>query len=230
MHAKQRTFDLKEIAKDDIVKHLEVESPIYIIENNSKYRLDVVYDECPESPRKWDNICKILSQRGNWNIGDESYDADTANAKLKKLLANPNVYVKPIYMYDHSGQTISLTPFVDPWDSGICGFIYVDRATIENKTANTITDGNWIDIANQIMQDEIDIYDDFIRGAVYGFRLYRIDNVLHYNKTTEEEWESEELEEVDSCFGYYGYNIQKNGLLADALAPFNKTNAKYYIA
>ena len=51
--------------------------------------------------------------------------------KLEELESNPDVVIKPIYMYDHSGQTIRLTPFGDPWDSGVCGYIYAKKKLLK---------------------------------------------------------------------------------------------------
>jgi len=44
-----------------------------------------------------------------------------------------DVYIQSLYLYDHSGITMSTSPFSCPWDSGQVGFAYVDRATVERE-------------------------------------------------------------------------------------------------
>ena len=48
--------------------------------------------------------------------------------ELENHLIKKNAFiVLPIYMYDHSGITISVNPFSCPWDSGQIGFIYISK-------------------------------------------------------------------------------------------------------
>jgi hypothetical protein len=106
-------------------------------------------------------------------------------------------------MYDHSGQTISLSPFGCRWDSGCCGYIFVFKDKILNDFERA-TEENWRDIADEIIQSEIDIYDSYIRGEVYGYCLEEGHTVEHKDLVTGAIWTSTEYEVVDSCCGFYG--------------------------
>lgn len=44
-------------------------------------------------------------------------------------LCEDKVAILPLYLYDHSGLTMSTSDFGDRWDSGCVGFIYMDKAT-----------------------------------------------------------------------------------------------------
>jgi hypothetical protein len=113
------------------------------------------------------------------------------------------IVCKPIYMYDHSGQTISLSPFGCPWDSGGCGYIFVfkDKILKEILGAN---DDNWRYKAEEVIKSEIDIYDDYIQGNVYGYCLEEGHVVEHKDLVTGAIWTSTEYDFVDSCCGFYG--------------------------
>lgn len=44
-------------------------------------------------------------------------------------LCEDKVAILPLYLYDHSGLTMSTSDFGDRWDSGCVGFIYMDKDT-----------------------------------------------------------------------------------------------------
>ena len=44
-------------------------------------------------------------------------------------LCKDKVAILPLYLYDHSGLTMSTNDFGDRWDSGCVGFIYMDKDT-----------------------------------------------------------------------------------------------------
>lgn len=192
-------------------------------------RLTMDIDICPESPREWDNVATIVSnasKNSDWDISDEGWRMETEEfAKFlhKKLdkkcpeikglkdidhivnCGNAKNYIvcKPIYMYNHSGQTISLSPFGCRWDSGRCGYIFVFKERIL-KDFERATEDNWRDIADEIIQSEIDVYDYYIRGEVYGYCLEEGHTIECKDLVTGAIWTSIKYETVDSCCGFYG--------------------------
>ena len=79
--------------------------------------------------------------------------------------------VLPLFLYDHSGRTISTAPFSCPWDSGQVGYIYVtfERARQEHgwKVMTKARRAKLI----EYLQDEVKAYDDYLTGQVYGYVL-----------------------------------------------------------
>ena len=216
----------KVIEKENVT--LYTDEPIMVRNKSTGLigRLTMDIDECAESPREWDNVATIVSRGGNWDISDEGWRmsaeefAEFLNKKLDKKCpeikgltdidhivncgsAKNYIVCKPIYMYDHSGQTISLSPFGCPWDSGCCGYIFVFKDKILNEFERA-TEDNWRDIANKIIQSEIDTYDHYIQGEVYGYCLEEGHTVEHKDLVTGAIWTSTEYETVDSCCGFYG--------------------------
>lgn len=95
--------------------------------------------------------------------------------------------ILPLYLYDHSGITISTGPFSCPWDSNQVGFIYATPEMIRKcYEVKRITKAIRTKV-EECMQAEVTIYDQFLTGDVYGFRI-----------------EDERGEDLDSCWGFYG--------------------------
>lgn len=121
-----------------------------------------------------------------------------------------NYYLKrhyvhlPLYLYDHSGLTISDKPFGCTWDSGPVGFIVVSvdklrkeglmtpDARLAPKTRKRI---------ENVLRGEIEQYDAYLQGQVYGFKQQVSDD-------DGDTWVTE-----DSTWGYYGYDHVKSGLI-----------------
>jgi hypothetical protein len=102
-------------------------------------------------------------------------------------------YVKlPIHVYEHGGITISSGGFSDPWDSGQLGFIYVSK----EKALKEFSQKKWSKKLEEkvirILDGEIETYDQFLTGDVWGYNIYRP--------------EDEDCDDsVDSCWGFYGH-------------------------
>lgn len=147
-------------------------------------------DPDPESPREWDNLGTMVCWHRRYNLGDEQPEVEPF-----VYLQSFNVskyYVLSLYLYDHSDISISTTPFSCPWDSGMIGFIYIDK----DKAPF-----NW----QEILEAEVKAYDQYLRGEVYGFVVtdgddvfdscwgfYSPEDCIEYAKTEHPELEVEE--------------------------------------
>ena len=104
-------MNYKEISKEEAISNW-YEKPIYVKDKSSEdiYRIEIKYDNYAESPREWDNVCTIISGNGRWAIGDDGYKLSRENwhEKVEALEADPDTYIVPVYIYEHSGMTISL--------------------------------------------------------------------------------------------------------------------------
>ncbi|KNZ70286.1 hypothetical protein Tfer_0846 [Thermincola ferriacetica] len=130
--------------------------------------------------------------------------------------------ILPLYLLDHSGITISTSPFSCPWDSGQVGWIYVskdDVCGVYGVKHITPTVKRW---AIGVLEAEVEEYDIYLRGEVYGYKLYHIDEAkleayLKAAGLERENLSDRELElflvEEDSCWGFFGDDFRANGLL-----------------
>ena len=118
---------------------------------------------------------------------DYMLDALTTN-DLKELLGElKDVVILPLFLYDHSGLSISTGSFVGravhaEWDSGQVGYIYADRKAIE-KTYGAVN-SETLRQAGKVLEGEVECYDLYLRGECYGYRLFK------------------DGEEEDSCWGF----------------------------
>ena len=124
---------IKEKGTPTELEMLRYGEPLYAVSpDDSVYSIELENDEYPESPREtFDHLGIMISISGDWAIGDTAAgdlifrDRTEAQALVASIKKDPDKYlILPVYMYEHSGQTISLKPFCDPWDSGVCGYIY----------------------------------------------------------------------------------------------------------
>lgn len=125
---------------------------------------------------------------GGWFYG-EMLDA-LAIDDLKELIGErDDLAILPLYLYDHSLQSISTCSFCGrahhaEWDSGQVGYVYADREMIK-KEFGAVTPET-VEKAEKLLVAETECYDLYMRGECYGFRLY------------------EDGEETDSCWGFLG--------------------------
>ena len=137
-----------------------------------------------ESPRDWGHGSTILYGHNHYTIGEVSisewegefydrYDREPASWKDWAMFVREHrdaICIKPVYMYDHSGITISTGPFSCPWDSGQVGIIYTTQAIIDKNWAHCKTQPTMEDI-DRGLESEIDVYDQYLRGEIYYYSI-----------------------------------------------------------
>jgi len=163
------------------------------------YLVRVVQDCNPESPREWDNLGTMVCFHGRYNLGDKhtySHRDYSGWEEIKKdIIKNENVgVILPLYMYDHSGITISTSPFSCRWDSGQIGFIFISKKKMLEEYGGKIVTQKLKERVKGYLENEVKVYDKYLTGEVYGYEVH------HVTKIEDEE----DSELVESCFGYYG--------------------------
>jgi hypothetical protein len=164
-------------------------------------RLKVVHDSSPESPREWDNLGTMICFHNRYDLGDNhNYNSDDYSGweEMKQAIIkkeNPAV-ILPLYMYDHSGISISTSPFSCRWDSGQIGFILVSKKKALEEFGGKIVTAKLKERLEKILEGEVETYTQYVEGEVYGFVI-----------------EDEDGEHIDSCYGFYGRDFATNGML-----------------
>jgi hypothetical protein len=135
-----------------------------------------------------------------YNLGDKhNMDID----ELKEICKRKDVYSLPLYLYDHSGITISTGPFSCPWDSGQVGYIFVERDRFLKEFGFKKMTKKAKEILEAHLESEVEDYDNYLTGEVYGYMV-----------------EDEEGNCVDSCWGYNGeskYALEEGVSVAKAI-------------
>ena len=168
--------------------------------------------------REWDNLGTMVCWHRRYDLGDK-HDFNDPEDFYEWLKDNKSV-VLPLYLYDHSGITMSTSnsryPFTCPWDSGQVGYIYVTYEQIREEYGyKLITQKRYEQIAGYL-RNEITEYDNYLTGNVYWFNVFC------------DICDPDHEESIDSCGGFNGYNWKENGLMdqADTECPDCKQRVK----
>lgn len=125
-------------------------------------------------------------------VDSDSLEEDMKFDELYSLIEEKGTIIKTLYLYDHSGLTISTGSFSCRWDSGPVGYIYMTKETQEKE--------GWTpEQADKYLEGEVKTYDDYLTGNVYGYQI-----------------ENPDGDETDSCWGYFGDPEEKGGCIDEA--------------
>ena len=146
-------------------------------------------DEIPDRYTWEDNDGTVYGNLTSWKVC-LYYVEDLTIPQCQSLLY-PYLVSLPLWLYDHSGITISCGdreyPYNDRWDSSAVGWIIYAKQAGDGE--------DWRERAFDRMRAEVEEYDHYLQGEIYGFTLYK------------------NREEIDSCWGYYGGDLAKNEIL-----------------
>lgn len=157
-------------------------------EKVGQFTVKVVQDDCcNDSPRDWDNLGTMICFHRRYNLGDKhKYSVEEA----VELEQSNNGISLPLFLYDHSGISISTSnsyPYNDRWDAGKVGIIYVSDEKIKKEYSVDEVTPEVAEKVRQVLKAEVQTYDSYLRGEVYGFTVTDEDGEL-----------------VESCWGFIG--------------------------
>lgn len=195
--------------------------------SKGKYCAKILNDDNPINPRDWDNLGTMVCFHRRYSLGDYIHGRCLSESRVGKgentfSATEPDDFldwlkenraevaiILPIFMYEHSGITISTGreyPFNDRWDSGQVGFIFVTKEQVRAEYSCKRISKKTLETATKVLEGEVKEYDQYLTGDVYGYQLYKI---------TEPDFDADSDdpedfgEEVDSCWGYYGADCCK---------------------
>jgi AAA+ ATPase superfamily predicted ATPase len=126
--------------------------------------------------------------------------ADQMTLEQQKKYIKENVIILPLYLYDHTIQSISTSSFIGrahhaEWDSGQVGWIYAEKKKIREEYKIKRITKEVRDRVIAALKAEVEEYSHWIEGEVYGYVL----NDANDNK-------------IDSCWGFIGTDWENNGM------------------
>ena len=168
------------------------------------YKLEIVLDtnEIDFNPRhEFDHLGVMACFHKRYSLGDKKEkhglsDADFSGwDEMEDHIRNEldAAIVLPIYMYDHSGLTISTGPFSCPWDSGQIGFCYVTKEAVRKEYSCQRIGKKILEKVRKLLEAEVEEYDDYLTGNIHEL-------VVRRPAVSEDE----EGEEIHSCWNYIG--------------------------
>ena len=137
-----------------------------------------------------------------------AFICDLESTLLKKQIKKDHdiAVILPLYLYDHSGITISTEPFSCNWDSGQIGWAFVSKETVRKELDYKRIPKRSLEWTECVLKHEVQTYDQFLTGDTYGFELVE--------KSTCESCEDDHEKILDSCWGFYGSDLRQNGILS----------------
>lgn len=203
---------------------------------NKEYELEqdrvlkIYRDNNAESPDDWKNtdIFLIYDHR-QFTVKRKGFDpediAEWYQASFRTLDYD-GYYVFPVAAYIHSGIVLNLTNSLNRqgWDTSVRGFIIVNKINDDQVRVSE-------EKAKEYAEGLIETWNQYLSGDVWGFRVFKKVKYYKISKDNLYEISSEgrysidliqftniaeeiiELEEEDSCWGFYGSDIKTNGIL-----------------
>lgn len=188
-------------------------------------RLVIEQDQFSEDPRSWDNLGTMLCCHRDYNLGDcntnretelqlaeicrkygksdEEIDEMAFAEEVQFILEQDDVCGLPLWLYDHSGISIS-TSRQCSWDSSFVGLIFVEKDSYLAQMGLK-EDIYWKVRAEKTLESEIEIYNDFLEGNVCQWVLYEPTIIIRQSMDGKELSRTidEEGEIADSMGGFY---------------------------
>ena len=206
-----------------ILKAMGGSEPFETFKKGNK-RAEIYVDENPESPREWDNMGNMVAFHKRYELGDKTELNSSMFdgwGDLQKYLFETKkaVVVLPLYLYDHSGLRMKVGDFKGQlpqghyeFDSGQVGYIYATADNIkESLGVKKITD-EVRKRAEKILKGEVNTFDQYLSGDVYGFKIIEEKPVTVTKKYPDGKTttvKTKEEEEIDSVWGFYGLESAK---------------------
>jgi hypothetical protein len=162
--------------------------------DNTQVTIKIYQDFDAENPREQENLGVILVNKNRY-LNNEGPDISTLNLRLTKYSRYGQIQESKewicfsLYLYSHSGERISLSPFACPWDSGQIGWYGFRKKHICNEFGKKYFTQKMRNKTTEIANYEIKTLDKYFTGDVFMFVVY------------------EGEEDIESSYGhYYDYN------------------------
>lgn len=192
---------------------------------DENYVVEIQKDDEPWDPREENdtNIVKLMCWHPRYRLGDahgyknpddflddmlrkytnvsedDAYDMSISE-KLTEIHKNSDIVMLPVYLYEHSGLALYLSApggGCDSFDTSMLGWAVLEKEDFLRVGLDSAAWG--AEKAKEIITDEFNVYSQYINGDVYGYTLYDMEN-------------EDEPEEIDSCWGFFGADVVKNGI------------------
>lgn len=181
---------------------LTFENPLKNPDNRLRY--DIQPEPYPLNPREeFDHLGRIICWHARHNLGDrhhwrtpDEFRAENPDSAILKLR---------IFLFDHSGLTISTRPFHCPWDSGQVGWIFREKSGLRQEFGCQRLSKRMRQRIFRIFETEVAEYDHFLTGNIWSVTVLdttgavrdSIGNVVGYDHAIEL---AEEMIDSTACY------------------------------
>lgn len=173
------------------------------------FKINISQDEFGYNPRTdCSNGGKMICFHRNYDLGDKHDFTDSE--ELIEFVNNSDKVLAalPLFLYDHSGITMSTGTFSCRFDSGQVGIIFITQEgcdemgyTEEWAKGDWNKGGTFKSALEEVLEMEVKEFDKYISEGSYLFDVDGVDDV--------------------SCGGFLGYDHEESGLLDHARAEID---------
>lgn len=184
---------------------------IRVAQNSEDFKLvDIYATSRIETPLGSSEASEDLEYEGVFAESAAYYMGNLFTIQHCMALLADKLECLPLWLYDHSGITMScgarVYPYNDQWDSSQVGWIVALKDTIIKECC--ATEENWREKAQGIMKADVEVYDQYLTDESYGYTMYEAD-------LPEDPDDTPDWEEGDSVWGFFGDDLLKNGIAAE---------------
>ncbi|MCX7610241.1 MAG: hypothetical protein N2043_01465 [Ignavibacterium sp.] len=158
---------------DEIVEQKFSNVHYYFDEDTEKWYItdgvDMLYDE---AFNLLDEAFDYLETEKDFYRNDE-WSEQLSDEELMSIIKQ-NALIVPVYMYDHSGISLSMIPFSCRFDSGQVGWAYVIHKDIKKHYGEV--NEKTLEDAKEALNFELNRYNDYINSDVYAINIYDNNN------------------------------------------------------
>ena len=160
------------------------------------YSIEIIQDEHASNPRKeWDHLGTLAAFHRNYDLGDKI--SFKTPEEVMEHIEETKALSLPVYLYDHGGLSVSTGSFNCQWDSGQLGVIFVERERILKEYSVKKVSKQLKERILGYLKNEVEELNQYLQGDVYGYVIKK--------KHSCEKCASDISEEVESVWGFYGY-------------------------
>ena len=178
------------------------------------FRLIISADPDPINPRRdFDPFGTMICWHRRYDLGDP-HSFGSPGEFDSEMETRPHIKL-PVYLYDHSGLTVSTTPFSCPWDSGQIGWIFIEEIKLSAELSKSTRGSDVQAAAEALLGAEATEYDQYLTGDVWSARI-----------------ENRAGDILDSCGGFSGsgYAISEGRkMLENCVAEFQQEQAEAFV-
>jgi len=152
------------------------------------YNIEIAHDDYPENPREWDNLWTLVTAHRNYSWDEELPHEAWSIEWAFKLHLEENwlslweVYYHQVYLYEHSGVTISTRPFACNFDSWLWWFIYVSIEKAKEELQTIMIESTTL----EYLDNEIKTLDRYFTWEIYEYRIPLLDEYRWWYESEEE--------------------------------------------
>jgi hypothetical protein len=166
---------------------------IKTIELNDGNTFRIFIDPDPTNPRtEYDNLGTMVCFHKRYDLGDEheyvTDDFRNWDELRKAICAREDVaLIFPVFLFDHSGLALSLNAerFAmqdsQRWDWGQIGFMFISKTKVRKEYDCKRISSKVLEKVTSCLTGEIETYNHYLAGRVYGFTLTSSDGTVDDN-------------------------------------------------